>query len=108
MKTQLTNESLEKYSFDAEGNLKFQVNGIEFFTTNQPSFDNNPDCTTYSAALCMKDEDGENEAIGKVEWDIRWLDNEDGEKVLASSILDDESDVCDWDQFTVYIDPYII
>ena len=108
MKAQYTNKSIENYTFDKNGNINLEINDVSFYTKYQPAFDNNPDCTTYSSVLYTIDADFGEQPAGKIEWDIRWIDGEDGETVLATEVLDDESDVCDWDKFTIYIDPYII
>ena len=95
------------YKSNKNGNITFTLKGLTYFTKSQPSFDNNLESMTYSHDLYVNVSEWGDVRVGKVEYDVLVLDNPDdpeGDGVWATALFHEESDVCNWNEFTVYLD----
>lgn len=98
--TLLTNKDIS-YTTDKDGNVFFEYNGVECYTKYQPCLACSPFTDVYSHAVYTVDEEWGEQVVGGIEYDILWIDGEDGEPVLATDVFEDESECCNWNEFTV-------
>lgn len=83
---------------DNSGNVSFKIGDEGFYTQNQPHIDQGgqPTEVFYTQALYSNDEEGLPKYVGRLRYTIELSEEEQAEQA-------DESNMCDWRKFDVYM-----
>lgn len=82
-----------RFTLADDGTVSFVRDGIQHYTLQDAQADNvgTDGEVCYSAPLFVKDEDGDDEQVGRIMWE------------LIDPDCVDASDACDWSKFDIYM-----